>query len=95
MVRFFKIIATLEGISLLILFFIAMPLKYFFDTPEFIRPAGMAHGVLFIGYVVLAFMLKMEQEWPVKKLLIVLLASVVPFGTFYIEWKYFGKQQNS
>jgi integral membrane protein len=95
MVRFFKIIATLEGLSLLVLFFVAMPLKYYFETPEYVRPVGMAHGILFIGYVVLAFMLKMEQEWPIKKLLLVLVASVIPFGTFYIEWKYFGKQQQN
>ena len=95
MVRIFKIVATLEGLSLLALFFIAMPLKYYFETPEYVRPVGMAHGILFIAYVVLAFMLKMEQNWPVKKLLLVLLASIIPFGTFYIEYKYFGKQRQS
>ena len=95
MVRFFKIVATLEGISLLLLFFVAMPLKYMFDNPDYIRPMGMAHGVLFIAYIFMALMLKFEQDWPVKKLLIICLASIVPFGTFYIEWKYFGKSQNS
>lgn len=95
MVRFFKIIATLEGISFLVLLLIAMPLKYFFDTPELIRPVGMAHGGLFIAYIVLAIMLKIEQGWPIKKFLIICLASVVPFGTFYIERKYFSKQHIS
>lgn len=95
MVRFFKIIATLEGISLLLLLFIAMPLKYYFDTPEYVRPVGMAHGILFIAYIVLALMLKFEQDWPLKKLFIICIASVVPFGTFYIEYKYFGATQKS
>ena len=95
MVRFFKIVATLEGISLLLLFFVAMPLKYMFDNPEYIRPMGTAHGVLFIAYMVLALVLKIKQNWPVSKLFIVWIASVLPFGTFYIEWKYFRTPQNS
>lgn len=95
MTKFFKIIATLEGISLLLLFFVAMPMKYAFGNESLIRPAGMAHGVLFIGYIIIAFLLKEEQNWPIKKFLIVALASVVPFGTFYIEWKYFRTNQSN
>jgi len=95
MVRFFKIVATLEGISLLLLFFVAMPLKYMFDNPDYIRPMGMAHGILFIAYIFMALMLKFEQDWPLKKLLIICLASIVPLGTFYIEYKYFRTSQNS
>ena len=85
----FKIVALLEGISLLLLFFFAMPMKYIFSMPEYVRDIGMAHGLLFIGYIILAFMLKSEENWNNKKFLIVCLASVVPFGTFYIDRKYF------
>jgi integral membrane protein len=88
MLRFFKIIALLEGISLLLLFFFAMPLKYFFNNPDYIRPIGMSHGLLFTGYIILAFMLKIENNWSYKKFGIVALASIIPFGTFYIEKKY-------
>lgn len=88
MLRFFKIIAFLEGISLLLLFFFAMPLKYWFENPLYIRPIGMAHGLLFIGYIIIALMLKYEKSWNVKKFGIVAIASLVPFGTFYIEKKY-------
>jgi integral membrane protein len=55
----------------------------------------MAHGLLFVGYIILAFLLKEQQNWPIKKFLIVALASVVPFGTFYIEWKYFKTPQSN
>lgn len=89
MTRFFKIIATLEGVSLLALFFIAMPLKYIWDIKEAVEIVGMAHGLLFIAYIFLAIMLKVEQSWPIKKFLIVCVASVIPFGTFYVENKYF------
>lgn len=88
MSKFFKIIATLEGISLLLLLFVAMPLKYIFDLPEFVRVIGMAHGLLFIGYIILATMLKTEESWNNKKFFEVCIASIIPFGTFYMEKKY-------
>lgn len=87
MLRFFKIIAFLEGVSLLLLLFVAMPLKYMYDKPEMVRMVGMAHGLLFIGYIVIASMLKMEDNWSMKKYLQVCVASVIPFGTFYVEKK--------
>lgn len=92
MTRFFKIVATLEGISLLVLLLIAMPLKYMAGNPDPVRYTGMAHGVLFIGYIIMAVMLKIEQDWDWKKFGLVCIASVVPFGTFYIERKYFKGQ---
>jgi integral membrane protein len=88
MTKFFKIIALLEGISLLCLFFFAMPMKRMFGHPEFIFPIGMSHGLLFIAYIIMAIMLKFEDNWSTKKLGIVCLASIIPFGTFYIEKKY-------
>lgn len=88
MLKIFKITAFLEGISLLLLFFFAMPMKYMLDDPLYVKHIGMAHGVLFVAYVVLALMLKYEYNWTSKKLSIILLASVLPFGTFYVEKKY-------
>ena len=88
MIKYFKIIALIEGISLLLLFFFAMPMKYLFDQPVFVKNIGMAHGILFILYIIMAIMLKVEENWNLKKLGIICLASIVPFGTFYIEKKY-------
>lgn len=86
--RVFRIIAFVEGISLLLLFFIAMPLKYWFGTPQLISPVGMAHGLLFVAYVILALFAKAVLRWSIKDLAIVLVASFIPFGTFYVEKKY-------
>jgi len=82
-------IAFLEGISFLIILFITMPLKYYFDKPQYNQHVGMAHGFLFIAYVILVLMAKFEQKWDVKITFICLLASIIPFGTFYVDWKYF------
>ncbi|WP_130733784.1 DUF3817 domain-containing protein [Flavobacterium sp. J27] len=88
MIKIFKIIALLEGISLLALLFFAMPMKYIFHNPIFVKHIGMVHGLLFILYIALALLLKIEQKWEMKKFGIICLASIIPFGTFYIEKKY-------
>lgn len=90
MLKIFKITAILEGISYLVLFSNMLFIKT--NNPELyhtiLRPLGMTHGVLFVGYVLLAFLLKSAQKWDLKNFGIILIASVVPFGTFYIEKKY-------
>ncbi|MDN3667223.1 DUF3817 domain-containing protein [Algibacter miyuki] len=83
----FRIIAFLEGVSYLLLLFIATPIKYIADNPEYVKMLGMPHGILFILYVILAFLIKGEMKWNTKTFGIVLLASIVPFGTFYVERK--------
>ena len=88
MIKLFKIIGILEGISAFLLFFIAMPLKYIFDNPAYIRPFGSVHGALFTIYIILALMLKYEDNWTWKKFSIVALGSIVPMGTFYVDKKY-------
>lgn len=88
MLDFFKKIALLEGISLLALLFFAMPMKYMFDQEIYVKIIGMAHGVLFIVYIILAVILKFLLNWSYKQLTIVGLASIIPFGTFYVERKY-------
>lgn len=88
MLKFFKLIALLEGTSLLLLLGFAMPMKYFFQEPIFVKIIGMAHGLLFIAYLILAVMQKIASNWSIKTLAIVSIASVLPFGTFYVDKKY-------
>jgi integral membrane protein len=88
MLKFFKLIALLEGTSLLLLLGFAMPMKYLFQEPIFVKTIGMAHGLLFIAYLILAIMQKIASNWSLKTLAIVSIASVLPFGTFYVDKKY-------
>lgn len=83
----FRWIAILEGISY-IAFFITMPLKYMYETPMPNKFVGMAHGILFLAYVVIALMVVLEQKWSFKRYVIFFIASLIPFATFYIERKY-------
>jgi integral membrane protein len=84
-----RIIGFAEGLSFLILLGIAMPLKYFFGLPETVRVVGMAHGLLFVLYVLLVIQVKIEYNWSFRKMVLALLASVVPFGTFWADAKLF------
>lgn len=90
MLKLFKIVAVLEGISYLVLFGNMLIIKpQNFDLYKtLLFPIGMAHGVLFIGYIILSIMLKIEENWDWKKFFIIAIASVIPFGTFYVEKKY-------
>lgn len=90
MLTSFKWVARGEGISLLILLFIAMPLKYIWDDPSWVKVVGMIHGVLFVAYVAWAIWVYLELKWSIKTLALVILASIIPFGTFYVEKKYLG-----
>ena len=91
MKNIFRIVSILEGISYLLLLLIATPIKYLQGDDTYVKMLGMPHGILFMLYVVLAFMLKKEMNWNNKSFGFVLLASVLPFGTFYIDKKYFQK----
>lgn len=84
----FKWISILEGISFLLLLFIAMPLKYIYDMPFLVQQIGMAHGVLFIAYVAGSLWLFKPMNWSVKDLGIILGCSLLPFGPFYVERKF-------
>lgn len=81
-----RIIGFLEGISLLALVFIAVPMKYFFQNPEGSKIIGPIHGALFLLFVFNALSVGVEQRWKFRDTTWkVLLACVVPFGTFYID----------
>ena len=78
----------LEGLSYILLLFLAVPLKYSTGNPTFVKLLGMPHGILFLAYLGFAFYFKQEKKWSVKNITIILLGSVMPFGTFYVDNKY-------
>lgn len=81
----FRKVGYAEGMSLLILFFIAMPLKHIYREPLAVRIVGTIHGVLFIFYVCLLAFHSSENNWTVKKSLQGFLGAILPFGTFYFD----------
>jgi integral membrane protein len=84
----FRIIAFLEGITYVLLMSVGLYFKYKLGDPSYVKLLGMPHGLLFISYLILAFVIKDDEQWKNKDFGIILLASILPFGTFYIDRKY-------
>ena len=80
-----RLLSWIEGISFLILLGITMPLKYWAGMPEPNQIVGMAHGVLFVGYVLALLQATIQYRWGFFTLLKGFVASIVPFGTFWAE----------
>jgi integral membrane protein len=83
----FRWLAVAEGISY-ISFGITMPLKRIYNIPEPNFIVGSIHGALFIGYCVILLVLMINLKWSFKKGIILFIASLIPFGTFWAERKY-------
>ena len=87
----FRIIAFLEGVSYILLMTVGLYFKYQLGDPTYVKLLGMPHGILFVSYILFAFLIKENENWGIKDLGIVLLASILPLGTFYVDWKYLKK----
>lgn len=83
----FRRVALAEGISYLLLLFIAMPLKYWAGMPLAVKYTGWAHGVLFVLYGVCLIMAWQEQKWKFSKATLIFLASLLPFAPFIVDKK--------
>lgn len=86
-----RLSGLLEGISFLLLLGIAMPLKYIAGIPEPVAIIGWAHGILFVWYIASVFMARSEYNFTLQQTAIALAGSVLPFGTFYADKKFFRK----
>lgn len=81
----FRLIGILEGISYLVLLGIAMPLKYLAGWPHAVKVVGWAHGVLFIAYLIALIAVAFDRRWSIVRIIVAFIASLVPFGTFWLE----------
>jgi integral membrane protein len=81
-----RLIGFLEGISLLVLVFVAVPLKYMAHNPVLSKVVGPVHGALFLLFIFNTLSVGVEQSWKFRKTTWkVLIACIIPFGTFYID----------
>jgi integral membrane protein len=85
LLRNFGYIAVAEGISYLALFVITMHLKYWMDMPGPNIYVGYAHGALFLAYMVLAALASLRIKWSFTTFVLLFIASLLPFATFYVE----------
>jgi len=85
---FFRIVAFLEGVSYILLMTVGLYFKYQLNDASYVQLLGMPHGLLFVLYIIIAYLLREDEKWDTKDFSIVLLASIIPFGTFYMDRKY-------
>lgn len=83
----YRKVALIEGVSYLLLLFAAMPLKYLFGYPLPVKYVGWAHGILFVAYILLLLICWIKYRWGILRVLAYLLASLIPFAPFLAEKK--------
>src|SRR5215475_349194 len=83
----FRVMAWIDGVFLLVLVFIAVPLKYLADSPTMVAIVGPIHGFLYMIYLVTAFDLAVRARWPFVRTVLVLLAGTIPVMSFVAERK--------
>ncbi|PWN58326.1 DUF3817 domain-containing protein [Chryseobacterium viscerum] len=87
-----RIIGFLEGVSLLVLLCIAVPMKYYFGNPSLTKIMGPIHGTIFLLFLFNTLSVGVEQNWKFKTTTWkVILTCFIPFGTFYIDHKILSK----
>ena len=85
MIYIYRLTAFLEGVSYILLLLIAVPIKYLLNEAFYVKILGMPHGILFILYILFSIIAKIKYNWNFRKFLVISIASLVPFGTFYID----------
>lgn len=81
----FRLINKIEGISFIILIFIAMPLKYSFGYPIATKIVGMLHGLLVFVFIYQIIEAKKEAGFTLKETALYTIMSLIPFGSFYTD----------
>ncbi len=83
----FSLVSLVEGLSLLVLLFVAIPAKYIFLHDGLVELVAPIHGGIFLLYLVFGMTAALQYKWSVKTSLVLLIASIAPFGNFYCEYK--------
>jgi len=89
MIKLLRIVGYLEGTSYILLLFVAVPIKHYADDPQLVKLLGMPHGLLFISYIIITIINSRSFKWGRNKTFQIMISSIVPFGTYYIDKKYF------
>ncbi len=81
----YRVMAYVTGVLLLVLLFVAMPMKYLGDDERLVSVVGVLHGWLYMVYLAAAGFLAYRLRWGLVRSGLVLLAGTVPFASFVAE----------
>lgn len=85
----FRMISFIEGLSYLVLLFVAMPMKYIYNEPLYVKITGMSHGILFVIFIF--FFIQCWNKLTLKQNILIFILSLLPFGFIWIEKTLKGK----
>jgi integral membrane protein len=77
--------ALIEGVSFLVLLFLAMPLKYIWEQPMAVRVVGSAHGALWVMFCAMLLYVTMVAKWPLARAALLFMAALIPFGPWVVD----------
>ena len=80
-----RILMYVEGISLLVLLFIGMPMKYLAGHGDVVRVVGSLHGILFLAFVAGVVEVALAQGWKRGRIALAIVSSMIPFGFFLLD----------
>jgi integral membrane protein len=83
--RCYRVAAWVTSIGLVVLVFVAMPLKYIFGMPQLVAVVGVAHGFLYMIYIVCTLLLAERCRWKPLDALLILIAGTIPLAGFFAE----------
>lgn len=81
----YRVMANVVGVVLLVLVFVAMPIRYLAGSPELSETVSPIHGVLYMVLVLTVVLLGRARRWPPKRMVLVALGGTVPIGSFFVE----------
>lgn len=82
MIRVFRYIGVLEGITTVALVFVAMPAKYVFGYPQLVPTVGLVHGIAFVVYLLAMMSMLPGQGLTAAQWARTFMAAFIPLGTF-------------
>ena len=84
---FYRVLAYVVGVGLIILVLVGVPLKYLADSPGVVTVVGPMHGFLYMVYLLATVNLAFRARWSPVKTVLVMLAGTIPFLSFVAERK--------
>jgi integral membrane protein len=81
----YRVMAYITGVVLIILCFVGIPLQVIDNNTVIVNDVGTLHGILYIIYIIFAYLLTRRLRLAIGPTVLVLLAGTIPVLTFVVE----------
>ena len=87
-IKRYRFMALVAGVMSLLLWFVDLPVVYLFDNPEWKEAVAwipFVHGWIYAAYVLVAIQFSVKAQWPMKKIILLILAGTLPIASIAAE----------